>query len=190
LRRSAQLPGLPIIRKIALAHISEQHFQWDVKLNELDNYAGPDSHSPLAPWLSDMPAFVFLRINAHKFGDTMGLQPPLVAVWCRKVRPLSLWEDHPNFKELLETARGHQKLNHAADGYRAKNSFWPSLPCLFELLLGSPSEAARAIYSQRLVPGPASLASTVLPHGPASARTVPDPELADWGRAESLPEEA
>lgn len=172
LSSSMQSPGPLIIRKIALAHAAHQHFKWDVDLTKLACYAGPDQHGPVVQLLAEVPLLASSRFRAITFGRKMGLQPHMIAVWSRKVRPLALWEDRFGFKSLLESAAGHLELKRLADIYRAAHTFWPSLPHLFELALGPPSAAARAL------------------HTPPEVSIGVDQELADWGEASPLPEEA
>lgn len=136
-----------------------------------------------------MPPFVSNLLDAAALGRKMGLGPPMIAVWCRKVRPLALWEDNSQFKSLLETAIGHKELIRLANNYRATHTLWPSLPQLFEKALGPPTAAARALFRPLQVPGGAALESTLWSPQPASAPTGADPELADWGEAAPLPEE-
>ena len=190
LSSSTLTPGQHIIRNIALAHIASLQFQWDINLAGLKNYAGPDSHNPMEQLLDEMPKYAIDRISAAKFGQMMGLEPPMIAVWCRKVQPLALWEDNPGFNTLLGTHDGHRQLIKQADIYRASHAFWPSLPKLVELVLGPPTAAARALRHQPPVPITAALASTCQSRQSASASKPADPELADWWEAEPLPAKA
>ena len=134
------------------------------------------THSTLAPWIEQKPLFVRKHLTAARLGVKMSLPPVMIAVWCRKVCPLALWEDHAHFKGLIDQARGHTKLINIADNYRATHNFWPSLPQLFELALGPPTADARALRRQTRVLR-------------AAASEFPDPELTDWGEAEPLGQE-
>ena len=100
----------------------------------------------------------------------MSLAPPTIAEWCRKVRPLVLWEDRTGFDNLLGSTDGHNELIRLANIYRASHTFWPSLPNLVEQVLGPPTAAARALRRQQ-EPEPA------------------DPGLADWGEAPQVPDQ-
>lgn len=105
----------------------------------------------------------------------------MIVVWCRKVRPLALWEDHAKLNSVLGTAHGHTELMRLANIYRDTHDFWPSLPNLVEQILGPPTAAARARHRQPQVPKDALVASAWLPRTAASVAEQTDPEHVDWG---------
>lgn len=183
-------PGPHIVRKIALAHIASGKFYWAVNIASLESYAGPDLHSPLAPWLAEMPKYLNKHINAASIGNLMKLEPSLIVVWCRKVGPLVLWNDRSEFNSLLGTTQGHEELIRLANIYRVSHTFWPSLPYLVEQVLGPPTAAARARHPQPNVSMDALVASARQPRTADWVAEPADAEQAGWGEAQPLPEKA
>ena len=127
-----------------MAYSTKLKFAWRVPIKALAIFSGSDSASPLEQFRKGNRHY-YAKGRASMLGGHLGIAPQLICCWCYMVRPLALWEHHPEFHALVDTAIGNYKLNHCADIYRAATNYWPSPAWVFEKLLGPPIPPARGL---------------------------------------------
>jgi len=118
------------------------HFKWQVPISFLAAIGGPDMQGTMEQLKVTNPYF-YSTAKVNRLWEWLGIHPILIYCCCCLVRPLTRWEDNPDFPDLVGSDDGRRRLMCSAKTYRAAHNFWPSPAQVFESLLGPPTTIAR-----------------------------------------------